>query len=299
MAGTGSRVQTKPRSQGPFTGVVRLFAGALFALLRALWPSRRAWRMAFRGLQRMPVVLRVLVLCVICGTAWLAGNWLYQVARKPAELFFPFDGSFAKRPEQLWRSYAPAFREHSTARIDAHFLAALAQAESAGNPTARTYWRWQWSWNPLRWYAPASSAVGMYQITDSTFVEMKRYCIHRHKVAVAGPWYDARSCWFNSLYFRALPDDAIEMTSAYLDHQVRDALRRAGRIGGKRPSLVQQRNLAAVIHLCGAGSGRAYALRDLRPLPQQHCGSHELGHYLRRLDALHTSFRAIDAAQSR
>jgi hypothetical protein len=28
-------------------------------------------------------------------------------------------------------------------------LAALAQTEGAGNPVARTYWRWQASMNPL------------------------------------------------------------------------------------------------------------------------------------------------------
>ena len=55
---------------------------------------------------------------------------------------------------------------------------------------ARTYWRWRLSWNPFELYQPASSAVGMYQITDPTFQEAKRYCIHDHVVVEDRPWND-------------------------------------------------------------------------------------------------------------
>ena len=30
-----------------------------------------------------------------------------------------------------------------------------------------------------------------------------------------GPWYDLRSCWFNSFYTRTLPSHSSEMTAAY------------------------------------------------------------------------------------
>ena len=114
---------------------------------------------------------------------------------------------------------------------------------------ARTYWRWQLTWNPLEWYQPASSAVGMYQITDGTFTEAKRYCIHDHVVVEDGPWHNWQSCWFNSLYTRVLPSHAIELTAALLDRQVIQAIgpRRMG-----TASLQRKQNLAAVIHLCGA-----------------------------------------------
>ena len=39
---------------------------------------------------------------------------------------------------------------------DAALLAALAQAEGAGNPVASTYWRWRLTRNPFASYQPAS-----------------------------------------------------------------------------------------------------------------------------------------------
>ncbi len=104
------------------------------------------------------------------------------------------------------------------------FLAALAQVEGSGNPIVRTYWRWSWRPEPFEMYRPASSAVGMYQITDGTFEEAKRFCIHDHVVVEDGPWDDWHSCWFTGLYFRVVPSHAVELTSAYLDRGVADAL---------------------------------------------------------------------------
>ena len=90
-------------------------------------------------------------------------------------------GAFNKKPAQTWQQYAPLFREYSTAAITPELLAALAQVESAGNPLASTYWRWSLTWNPFTVYEPASSAVGMYQMTDAAFAEARRYCI-RHPI---------------------------------------------------------------------------------------------------------------------
>src|SRR3954467_15134645 len=153
-------------------------------------------------------------------------NGLYQVARKPAELFFPVSGVLSKTPAETWRQYQPIFRQHSTPAITPELLAALAQVESSGNPVARTYWRWQLTAQPLSVYRPASSAVGMYQITDGTFAEAKRYCIHDHQVLEDGPWQDWNSCWFNNMYVRVIPGHAIELTSAYLDRAVVRTLER-------------------------------------------------------------------------
>ena len=104
-------------------------------------------------------------------------------------------------------SYAPVFREHSTGVMTPELLAALAQVEGSGNPVVRTYWRWSFRLEPFEIYRPASSAVGMYQFTDGTFAEARRYCIHDHVVAEQGPWNDFDSCWFNSLYLRVDRDD--------------------------------------------------------------------------------------------
>src|SRR5262249_16694724 len=192
---------------------------------------------------------------------WAAVNWTVQVARKPTELFFPVSGSLAKAPAETWQQYGSLFDKYSTAVITPELFAALAQMEGSGNPLARTYWRWRFSWNPFEVYQPASSAVGMFQITDGTFAEARRYCIHDHKVAEAGSWRDPRSCWFNAIYTRVLPDHAVEMTAALLDRTVARTLVR-NRI--PRASLQQRQDLAAVIHFCGSGAGDALARRGFR-----------------------------------
>jgi len=148
------------------------------------------------------------------------------VVRKPAELFFPVSGVLWKTPAETWRQYEPIFREHATAAITPDFLAALAQVEGTGNPVARTYWRWRMTSEPFEVYRPASSAVGMYQITDATFSEARRYCIRDHAVVTDGPWHEWDSCWFNGLYMRVVPSHSAEMTAAFLDRRVAAALAR-------------------------------------------------------------------------
>ena len=219
--------------------------------------------------------------------ASFAVNWVYQVVRKPAELFFPVSGALSKTPEETWRSYAAIFREHATAVITPEFLAALAQIEGAGNPVARTYWRWRLTAQPFDVYRPASSAVGMYQITDGTFRRAKQYCIHDHVVVEDGAWYEPGSCWFNSLYLRVVPSNAVEMTSALLDRQVSRVLARQSIAGA---TLQQKQDLAAVIHLCGVAKGAAYARHKFRLRAGERCGDHDPARYLGRVNAMKRAF---------
>lgn len=205
-------------------------------------------------------------------------------------MFFPFDAALAKTPAQTWRQYRALFIEHSTVSMTPELLAALTQVEGAGNPVARTYWRWRVSWNPLELYRPASSAVGMYQITDARFAEAKRYCIHNHVSVDDGPWHRPGSCWFNALYLRVLPSHAIEMTSAFLDRRMAQILARQG-MGAA--NLQRKQDLAAVIHLCGASVAEAYARRGFRPAARERCGEHDLRGYLARLNALKREFERL------
>jgi Transglycosylase SLT domain len=251
----------------------------------------RLWR-ALRVLLVAPLVVRAIVATVVVLAVWAALNWMYQVIRKPTELFFPVSGALAKTPAVTWRQYAPLFREHSTATITPELLAALAQVEGAGNPVARTYWRWQRTWHPFRLYEPASSAVGMFQITDATFQEARRYCVHDHRVVEAGRWSDPRSCWFNGLYVRVVPSHAIEMTAALLDRSVARTLERR-RLGSA--SLRQRQDLAAVVHLCGSGAGDAYAQRGFRLAPAQRCGDHDVARYLAQINTLKRHFVRLAA----
>jgi hypothetical protein len=222
----------------------------------------------------------------VIGAA-VAVNGVYHVVRKPAELFYPVSGALYKTPAETWRQYETIFREHATAVITPAFLAALAQAEASGNPLATPEWRFRATAQPFDVYRPASTAVGMYQMTDGTFADAKRFCIHDHAVAQDGPWNEPRSCWFNWLYLRVVPSHAAEMTAAYLDRHVSEMLARE-RVG--QATLKQKQDLAAVIHLCGAAAGEAYARRRFRLLAGQRCGEHDVAAYLARVDSMKALF---------
>lgn len=240
-----------------------------------------------------PSTVRTVVILSTTFLFLLGINWTYHTFNKPAEILFPLDRSLNKNPAETWKQYGSLFRKHATSVMTPELLAALAQAEGGGNPVARTYWNWRLTWNPLELYQPASSAVGMYQITDGTFQEARRYCIHDHRVVEDGPWNDPDSCWFNSLYTRVLPSHAIQLTAALLDRRVASttAMRPNGSV-----TLQQKQNLAAVIHLCGATAGRAYVTRGFRPSPHQRCGSHDVRDYLTRVNTMKQEFTRMAAA---
>ncbi len=219
-------------------------------------------------------------------------NWIYQVVRKPSELFFPVSGTLNKTPVQTWHEYGPLFRAYSTGIMTPELLAALAQVEGAGNPVARTYWRWSWTRQPFEMYRPASSSVGMYQMTDGTFAEARRLCIRDHVVVEDGPWHNWRSCWFNGLYTRIAPSDAVELTSAYLDRSVTGILEQH-RLSAT--PLVRKQELAALIHLCGAGAGEEFVRRGWRLLPGQRCGDQDPHLYIGQVEAMRQEFSRLAA----
>ena len=264
--------------------------------LKRAWPSARLRRRWWRAFRRIPGTAQICAVLGIAAVLFLAVNWIYQVIHKPSELFFPVSGTLYKSPAETWSEYGSLFQKYSTDIMTPELLAALAQVEGSGNPIVRTYWRWSWGTHPFEVYRPASSAVGMYQLTDGTFAEARRYCIHDHHVVEEGPWDDLHSCWFNGLYTRVIPSDAIEMTSAYLDkavtatlleHHVRSA------------SLQQEQSLAAVIHLCGAGAGNLYVRRGLRLTAGQKCGDHVARVYVGRVSAMKRLFTRLADASGR
>ncbi len=223
----------------------------------------------------------------------LAADLAYQVVRKPTEILGLVSPTAPKPPETTWAEYRRLFEAHSTDVIRPELLAALVQVESAGDPLARTYWRWRLTFNPLDVYAPASSAVGLLQITDGTLAEARELCIHDHTVARVGAWDDLSACWFNALYFRTIPSHAIEMTAARLHQAVADTLA-ARRI--RRATQDQKERLAAVIHLCGRERGTAFAKRGFWVMPGERCGDHDLARYLARVEELKRAFARMSAA---
>lgn len=231
---------------------------------------------------------------VALGIALLAGaNACYQVARKPTELLGLLLPRAAKAPPETWKAYGGLFRAHSTPAVGPELLAALAQVESSGDPLARTYWRFRWSANPFKVYGPASSAVGLLQMTDGTYDKARRLCIRDHAVAREGAWYDPRTCFLNALYFRTVPSHAIEMTAAYLDMTSDQILARPG---VRPPSRDDRRALVAMVHLCGPERAAAFAARGFRPLRGERCGDQDLRAYLARVRALAAGFQEAVAA---
>jgi hypothetical protein len=222
---------------------------------------------------------------MIMVAAFSAINLVYQVAHKPTEMFFPLDGALNKSPAETWRQYASLFREYSTAAVTPELLAALAQVEGAGNPVARTYWRWRLTWHPFAIYEPASSSVGMYQMTDAAFADAERYCIRDHVVVEEG-------CWLNALYSRIMPSHAVELTAIFLDRSVAGILARRA---GAPASAQQKQQLAAFIHLCGAAEAEAFARRGFRAAPGERCGDHDAATYLAKVEAMKRRFLGLAA----
>lgn len=288
---TGSKSRSKSGSRASTTSIssrIRRFRVTNFLPSAS---ARRRWTRLFRS---APLTVQLVVGAVAIVTLWFLANGLYQVIRKPSELFFPVSGTLYKTPTETWDSYEPIFRRHATEVITPEFLAALAQVEASGNPIVRTYWRWSWDSHPFDVYRPASSAVGMYQITDGTFAEARHYCIRHHVVIEDGPWNDWKSCWFNGLYTRTVPSHAVELTSAYLDRHVARTLQRH-RI--RSATLSQKQDLAALIHLCGAGAGNSHARRGLRWYSGQRCGDHGAREYVGKVNAMKRVFKRLAAEE--
>jgi hypothetical protein len=230
-------------------------------------------------------VVRIVAIIAILLPLLALTNLVYHVIRKPTELFFFVGNRLDKEPAETWRQYGPLFRAYSTSAITPELLATLAQVESSGNPVARTYWRWRWSLNPFAIYQPASSAVGLFQTIDAAQAEAARFCIRGNAVVDTG-------CGFTSLTIRAIPSHAIELTSVYLDRHVAAVLARASDVTA---SPQQKQDLAAFIHLCGAGPATAFARRHFRIIAGERCDDHLVAAYLSKVNAMKRQFLRLAA----
>jgi hypothetical protein len=254
-------------------------------LLRRVGRWRKRGRFVWRKLNAVPKGVRIVVIAATILAVFSATNLVYHVVRKPTEVFAPMSGAFNKTPIETWRQYASLFREYSTASISPELLAALAQVEAAGNPVASTYWRWRLTWNLFAIYQPASSSVGMYQMTDAAFAEARPYCIRHHVVVEDG-------CSLTGLDTRVLPSRAIELTAVFLDRNVTAILARPLKAA---TSAQQKRELAAIIHLCGASSAKAFARRGYHPIAGERCGDQEVATYLVQINAMMREFLRMEA----
>jgi hypothetical protein len=245
---------------------------------------RRGARLARRKIAKAPRIIRIAGAVAILLVSLTLTNLIYHVIHKPTELFFFVGHRLDKEPSETWRQYGALFRTYSTHSITPELLAALAQVESSGNPVDRTYWRWRWSFNPFAVYQPASSAVGLFQMIDGAYAEAARFCIRDNAVTDTG-------CGF-SPYIRAFPSHAIELASVYLDRHVAAVLALAG---DAKPNPQQRQDLAAFIHLCGAGPATAYARRHFQMISGERCGDHLVAAYVSRVDAMKRQFLRLAA----
>lgn len=260
-------------------------------------PRRNGWRAALSHLgswwkrarwvqhkiESLFTGIQVVVLCLALLATFSASNLIYHVLHKPTEVLSPASSNFNKTPVETWRQYAPLFREYSTASISPELLAALAQVESAGNPIASTYWRWRLTLNPFALYQPASSAVGMYQMTDAAFAEAQGYCIVHHTVVANG-------CPSDGLYSRVVPGHATQLTAVYLDRNITAIL------GNRRTvSRQQKEELAAIVHLCGTTPAKRFLHRGFHLIPGERCGDHDVAAYLAGINEMKQKFVRLAA----
>lgn len=253
-------------------------------------PRRRKpvpWRKRLRQLRHIPPQIRLIAALTLAAGLFLLANLVYHIIHKPTEMLYPVSGLMKKSPEESWREYGAMFRDYSTANISPELLAALAQVEGTGDPIAHTYWRFHLTWPPFEMYKPASSAVGMYQMTDGTFADAQRYCIRDHVAIERSPG----ACWSEDLYNRLLPSHAIELTSAHLDRSV------AAILGQTKATAQQKQDLAALTHLCGAGVARDFARHGFRLPAGEMCGDHSAQSYVTRVDAMVSEFKRLSAAR--
>lgn len=261
-------------------------------------PRRRSrrkptgWRSRVAGLwlviKALPRPLLAVMVVSLLAVGALGVNIAHWVMRKPAVLLAPLSGALAKTPAQTWDSYGEQFRRHSTAAVPAEFLATLAQMESAGDPVANTYWRW----NPespdfFGIFRPASSSVGLYQMTDPAFEEARRYCIRDHAAIEAKP--GSPHCDSEAEYSRLLPSHAIELTAAWLDRSV------AKTLGKRSATPAQMRDVAAIIHLCGGSPAQAFVKNGFRLTAGARCGDHDPAAYLEQVHEMERVFRKLAA----
>jgi Transglycosylase SLT domain len=266
---------------------------------RGSTPFRRALRRHSRKIQsawrRATWRVRLIVVAVLLLALWAPINLAYQVTHKPSEMLAPLSSLLIKTPDKTWQSYAPLFRRYATPNVAPELLAALAQAESAGDPVATTYWHWRFSLNPLAIYRPASSSVGMYQMTDAAYAEARRFCVSHHRVAEDHADSDTPACGQDGAYWRIMPSDAIQLTATYLDRKL------AALLAKRHPAPVTQQqkdNLAAVIHLCGPGPAASYLRRGFHLAPGERCGDQDIAAYVGRVSNFEREFRQLAHAEA-
>ena len=79
------------------------------------WRKQALW--VLHKLTRAPKLIPFLAITAAALAVFIGANLVYQVLRKPTELFFPVSSALNKTPLETWRRYGPLFQKYSTATI--------------------------------------------------------------------------------------------------------------------------------------------------------------------------------------
>ena len=246
-----------------------------------------------RAFTRTPATFQFGVLAAVLVTLWFGLNWIYQVVRKPSELFFPVSGVLYKLPDETWDTYESVFRKHSTGTITPAFLAALAQIEAIGQSRRAHLLALVVDGQSVR---PLSAGVerGRHVPDHRRYIRRVAALLHPRSRRRRGRAVARRCTPAGST--ACIHASSPRTRSSSRPRISTGASRKRSRVrGSAKATLRQKEDLAAVIHLCGAGAGERYARRGLRLVAHQRCGDHDVRAYLNRVQGMKTVFLRLGA----
>ena len=208
-------------------------------------------------------------------------NLIYQTITTPSHIFKWIPLSFKKTPKQTWQSYNRIFKKYSTPLVSKYFLAALAQIESSGDPLASSYWKLRITPKIRNIYSPASSAAGLFQITNHTFKESKKFCITKNKIITKSKFKKHPSCYLNSFFSRFIPSHSTQMVSARLHYYLNNFISKYKKHLNNTQSIEK---LSSVIHLCGINRARNFIKKKMHFSKMPKCGDHNAYIFYKKLN---------------
>lgn len=207
------------------------------------------------------------------GLAYLAVNFVVQLAKKPTEILSVAGFFKSKRPEETWRAYRAYFTDSASDLLSADYLAALAHQESGGNPWASPPWRVRLNSKVFDIYAPSTTAVGLYQFLDETYA------------TVAGE--NPGTGYWGS---RLSPQASTQVAARYLNREV-ERIRQEH--GLRKLSAERAQAIASIVHLCGKGKAVQFVRSGFSYSRLGMCGAHSPQRYVEQVQSLKLTFATL------
>ena len=233
--------------------------------------KKSRWRFILRNPWGVSLVVFILLSVV---------NLLLQIYKKPTEVLSVIYEGETLRLEQNWFKYQDIFKAHSTEYVEAETLASIAQVESGGRIWASPKWQWNWTWDYQQIFAPASSALGLMQITSGHMQTVSRYCEQegkRNSLCEKQKWWS-----------RLLPSHSVHLAAVYMDKTLRGMVKQMGGINNQ-----QRVDVAAITHLCGDKKAWTFVKDNFRFQSFSYCGAHKASRYVGRVKRLHKRLKRL------